>query len=129
VSVQGLIDDGVHCCGRCDAFGRHDYCGQCGARFFGEGRTWRECTKCKIEVCATFCPMCGGELDCEELQRWERGDVDLEAEGASAAAQIEKLLAGNLPLERALYEDDTEGMRSAQAQGGLAGMINAGFNR
>lgn len=127
MSIQGLIDDGLHLCPNCESFGRHDFCGECGSRFFGAESTWRECGKCGVEATVPFCPMCGHELDNEELQRWEAGDVDLDEEGRCAQAQIDLLLKGNESLDRALYDGDFDGLAAERAQGGLAKMINEGF--
>lgn len=124
--MQELIDDGVHLCQRCESFGRNDFCGDCGARFFGHDRTWRECTTCKVECSTTFCPLCGRELDSEELQRWEAGDVDLEEEGRRAQRQIGRLLVGNDALDRALFDGDLGGLQANRARG-LADVINEGF--
>lgn len=121
--MQGLIDDGVRLCGKCDQLGRHDFCGQCGARFIGPDRVWRECDHCKIEASVPFCPTCGRELDCDELRRWETGEVDLDAEERQVGAKLARMLAGNQELDRALFEDDLDGLRVK----GLAGSLNTGF--
>lgn len=124
--MQGLIDDGVHLCPRCESFGRHAWCGQCGSRYFGHDRTWRECDKCKVEVSVPFCPLCGREMEDEALLRWEQGDVDLDAEGVRVQGQLAAMLAGNDALDRALFDGDMGGLQANRAKG-LAGMINTGF--
>ncbi len=116
----------MHICQKCDAFGRERFCGECGARFFGPDRTWRECSKCKVEVSVPFCPLCGNEMAGQELERWERGDVDLEEEGRNAQSKIDRMVAGNDALDRALYDGDFDGLAVNRAKG-LAGLINEGF--
>jgi hypothetical protein len=81
--MQDLIDQGIVWCARCEEPGKKEFefCGGCGKRYYDAEP--RDCPNadCKAKrVTTTFCPLCGTQVVTDYLLRWERGEVDLEAE-------------------------------------------------
>jgi hypothetical protein len=103
--MQDAIDDGIRWCEHCDVFGRHDFCGGCGRRYFGGDLIWRECPNrdCKAKVTTDWCPVCGELVVDDFFRRLERGEVDVEEEGQVAGGVLRQMIARRPDIASDLY--------------------------
>lgn len=108
--MQRQIDDGLARCEPCARFGYGTFCGQCGGRFVGDEKTWRECPGCHISVTTDYCPRCGKNVVDDFLRAWESGEIDVEAENEMASElcarwdALEKQKAPPMSLAEAALE-------------------------
>lgn len=98
VLMQHRIDEGIKWCGKCDRFGWHTFCGQCGRRYFGADLTWRECPRCKTLVTTDYCSLCGAPVYDERLRRYIEGDPEFIAE---ANARVKRMMQEQFKLRPA----------------------------
>lgn len=127
--MQAQIDDGLQHCAGCDHFGFLSFCGRCGRRYHGHGLERRKCADCKIEVVDhEFCPKCGEQIVSEYLRRWERGEVDLRAEGHRAKGILEAMMRASPRLAVSLYPQHPH-VHPAGTPPDLVATINRSFGR
>jgi hypothetical protein len=124
--MQDLIDQGILWCARCEEPGKKDFefCGGCGKRYYDAEP--RDCPNadCKAKrVTTTFCPLCGTQVVTDYLLRWERGEVDLEAESAHAATIVDAIIKRHPSIGPQLREGYRESAED------LARAVNRGFRR
>lgn len=126
--MQEQIDQGLQLCEACDHFGLLAFCGHCGRRYHGHGAERRQCAECKIEVTTEYCPRCGEQIVSEYLRRWERGEVDLSAEGRRAKGILDKMIAASPRLAVYLYPSRPD-LHPPGTSADLVAAINRGFGQ
>jgi hypothetical protein len=128
--MQEQLDQGLQYCTDCDRFGSQTFCGHCGRRFRGAELEWRECPQCKATVASQFCSLCGEQVWSEYLKQWERGGINLVAEGQRARKILDRMIAQVPRLAEDLRSPAVGGAGLPPPRGtDLVQALNDGFGR